>query len=157
MLRDYNEECIGKSNCKKLCDEFGFVNLFDHKYPNHDNFKTYHEFRQKIEQLSFSMTSGSASMPLDHTEAEEWDDEDWGEYEANYLGKKGGKGKGKGGKGGKGGDRPPRRPPTCWKCGREGHRQEACTEAKDKDGVILKKSGDENKHRPERAPGTLRN
>ena len=25
---DWNKECIGKSNSKKLCDEFGLVNIF---------------------------------------------------------------------------------------------------------------------------------
>lgn len=29
ILGDWNEECIGKSNSKKICDEFGFVNIFD--------------------------------------------------------------------------------------------------------------------------------
>ena len=49
LLGDWNEECIGKSNCKKLCDEFGLVDLFAHKYPNHDNFKTYQQGTKRID------------------------------------------------------------------------------------------------------------
>ena len=43
LIGDWNEECIGKSNSKKLCDEFGLVNIFKRKFPNHEKFKTYQE------------------------------------------------------------------------------------------------------------------
>ena len=43
LIGDWNEECIGKSNSKKLCDEFGLVNIFQGKFPNHEKFKTYQE------------------------------------------------------------------------------------------------------------------
>ena len=43
LIGDWNEECIGKSNAKKLCDEFGLVNIFHRKFPNHEKFKTYQE------------------------------------------------------------------------------------------------------------------
>ena len=49
LLGDWNEECTGKSNCKKLCDEFGLVDLFAHKYPIHDNFKTYQQGTKRID------------------------------------------------------------------------------------------------------------
>ena len=35
LIGDWNEECIGKSNAKKLCDEFGLVNIFHRKFPNY--------------------------------------------------------------------------------------------------------------------------
>ena len=41
LIGDWNEECVGKSNLKKLCDEFGLVNIFQKKFPNHEKFKTY--------------------------------------------------------------------------------------------------------------------
>ena len=41
LIYDWNEECIGKSNSKKLCDEFGLVNIYHRKFPNHEKFKTY--------------------------------------------------------------------------------------------------------------------
>ena len=34
---------MGRSNSKKLCDEFGLVNIFHRKHPNHKKFKTYQE------------------------------------------------------------------------------------------------------------------
>ena len=43
LVGDWNEECIGKSNSKKICDEFGLVNIFHGKYPNHEKCKTYQE------------------------------------------------------------------------------------------------------------------
>ena len=43
LIGDWNEECIGKSNSKKLCNEFGIVNIFHGKYPNHEKFKTYQD------------------------------------------------------------------------------------------------------------------
>ena len=43
MIGDWNEECIGQSNSKKLCNEFGMVNIFHGKYQNHEKFKTYHK------------------------------------------------------------------------------------------------------------------
>ena len=43
LIGDWNEECIGRSNSKKLCDEFGLVNIFQGKFPNHEKFKTYQE------------------------------------------------------------------------------------------------------------------
>ena len=41
LIGDWNEECIGKYNAKKLCDKFGLVNIFHWKFPNHEKFKTY--------------------------------------------------------------------------------------------------------------------
>mmetsp|Transcript_56991 Transcript_56991/g.64451 ORF Transcript_56991/g.64451 Transcript_56991/m.64451 type:complete len:119 (-) Transcript_56991:2-358(-) len=35
----WNKECIGKSNSKKLWEEFGLVNIFHGNYPNHENLK----------------------------------------------------------------------------------------------------------------------
>ena len=43
LTGDWNEECMGRSNSKKLCDEFGLVNIFHSKFPNHEKFKTYQE------------------------------------------------------------------------------------------------------------------
>ena len=43
LISDWNEECIGRSNSKQLCDEFGLVNIFHGKFPNHEKFKTYQE------------------------------------------------------------------------------------------------------------------
>ena len=43
LIGDWNEECIGKSNLMKLCDEFGLVNIFHGNFPNHEQFKTYQE------------------------------------------------------------------------------------------------------------------
>ena len=43
LIGDWNEECIGMSNSKQLCDEFGLVNIFHGKFPNHEKFKTYQE------------------------------------------------------------------------------------------------------------------
>ena len=40
---DLNEECIGRSNSKHLCDKFGLVNIFHGKFPNYVKFKTYQE------------------------------------------------------------------------------------------------------------------
>ena len=41
LIGNWNEECIGRSNSKKLCDESGLVNMFHGKFPNHEKFKTY--------------------------------------------------------------------------------------------------------------------
>ena len=41
LIGDWNEECMGHSNSKKLCEEFGLVNIFHEKYPNHKKIKTY--------------------------------------------------------------------------------------------------------------------
>ena len=35
LIGDWNEECMGRSISKKLCDEFSFVNIFHGKFPNH--------------------------------------------------------------------------------------------------------------------------
>ena len=43
LTRDWNEEYMGWSNSKKLCDEFGLVNIFHGKFPNHKKFKAYQE------------------------------------------------------------------------------------------------------------------
>ena len=43
LIGDWNEECIGKLNLKKLYNEFGLVNIFNGKYPNHNKFKKYQE------------------------------------------------------------------------------------------------------------------
>ena len=43
LIGDWNEEYIGRSNSKKLCDEFGLVNIFQGKFPNHEKLKTYQE------------------------------------------------------------------------------------------------------------------
>ena len=43
LIEDWNEECIGRLNSKKLCDEFGLVNISHRKFPNHEKFKTYQE------------------------------------------------------------------------------------------------------------------
>ena len=43
LIGDWNEESIGKSNSKKLCDEFGLVIIFQGKFPNHEKLKTYQE------------------------------------------------------------------------------------------------------------------
>ena len=43
LIGDWNEECIRGSNSKQLCDEFGLVNIFHGKFPNHEKFKTYQE------------------------------------------------------------------------------------------------------------------
>ena len=43
LIGDRNEEYIGRSNSKKLCDEFGLVNIFHGKFPNHEKYKTYQE------------------------------------------------------------------------------------------------------------------
>ena len=43
LIGDWNEECMGSSNSKKLCDEFGLANIFHGKHPNHKKFKTYQE------------------------------------------------------------------------------------------------------------------
>ena len=43
LIGDWNEECIGNSNSKKLYDEFEMVNIFHRKYPNHKKFKTYQD------------------------------------------------------------------------------------------------------------------
>jgi hypothetical protein len=40
IIGDWNEECKGSSSSKKLCDEFGLVNIFDRLYPEHKKFKT---------------------------------------------------------------------------------------------------------------------
>ena len=49
LIRDWNEECIGRSNSKKLGDEFGLVNIFHGKFSNHEKFKTYQEGSTFIE------------------------------------------------------------------------------------------------------------
>ena len=41
LIGDWNEECIGRSNSKQLCDRFGLVNILHGKFPNHEKFKTY--------------------------------------------------------------------------------------------------------------------
>ena len=43
MIGDWNEECMGRSNSKKLCDKFGLVNIFHGKHPNDKKIKTYQE------------------------------------------------------------------------------------------------------------------
>ena len=43
LIGDWNEECIGRSNLKKLCDEYGLVNIFQGKFLNHEKFKTQQE------------------------------------------------------------------------------------------------------------------
>ena len=43
MIGDQNEEYKGKLNPKKLCNEFGLVNIFHGKYANHEKLKTYQE------------------------------------------------------------------------------------------------------------------
>ena len=43
LIGDWNEECIGTSMSKKLCDEFSLVNIFQAKFPNNEKFKTYKE------------------------------------------------------------------------------------------------------------------
>ena len=43
LIGDWNEECMGRTNSKKLCDEFGLVNIFHGKFPNHKKPKTYQE------------------------------------------------------------------------------------------------------------------
>ena len=43
LIGDWNEECIGRSNSKKLCDEFGLMNIFHGKFPNHEKSKKYQE------------------------------------------------------------------------------------------------------------------
>ena len=43
LIGDWNEECMGRSNSKKVCDEFGLVNICHGKFPNHEKFKTYQE------------------------------------------------------------------------------------------------------------------
>ena len=40
LLGDWNEECKGTSTSKKLCEEFGMVNIFERLYPNQGRFKT---------------------------------------------------------------------------------------------------------------------
>jgi hypothetical protein len=40
IIGDWNEECKGSSTSKKLCNEFGLVNIFDRIYPNQKKFKT---------------------------------------------------------------------------------------------------------------------
>ena len=40
LVGDWNEECMGNSNSKKLCNKFGLVNIFHGKYLNHEKFKT---------------------------------------------------------------------------------------------------------------------
>ena len=39
LIGDWNEECIGKSHLKKLCNEFGMVNISHRKYQNMRNLK----------------------------------------------------------------------------------------------------------------------
>ena len=43
LIGNWNEECMGRSNSKKLCDKFGLVNIFHGKHLNHKKFKTYQE------------------------------------------------------------------------------------------------------------------
>ena len=43
LIGDWNKECMGRSNSKKLCNKFGLVNIFHRKFPNHGKFKTYQE------------------------------------------------------------------------------------------------------------------
>ena len=43
LIGDWNEEYIWKSNSKKLCNEFGLVNIFQGKFPNYEKFVTYQE------------------------------------------------------------------------------------------------------------------
>ena len=43
LIGDWNKKCIRKSYAKKLCDEFGLVNIFHSKVPNNEKSKTYHE------------------------------------------------------------------------------------------------------------------
>ena len=43
LIGDWNEECMGRLNSKKLCDKFGLVNIFHGKHPNHKNNKMYQE------------------------------------------------------------------------------------------------------------------
>ena len=43
LIGDWNEECIGKSNSKKLCNKFGLLNIFYRKYPSHEQFKAYQD------------------------------------------------------------------------------------------------------------------
>ena len=40
LLGDWNEECKGTSTSKKLCEEFGLVNIFERLHPNQKRFKT---------------------------------------------------------------------------------------------------------------------
>ena len=49
LIGDWNEECIGRSNSKQLCDEFGLVNNFNGKFSNHEKFKTYQEWSTFID------------------------------------------------------------------------------------------------------------
>ena len=41
LIGDWNEECMGRSNSKQSCDEFGLVNNFHGKFPNQKKIKTY--------------------------------------------------------------------------------------------------------------------
>ena len=44
LIRDWYKECIGESNAKILCDEFGLVNIFSiEEFLNHEKFKTNQE------------------------------------------------------------------------------------------------------------------
>jgi hypothetical protein len=51
-LGDWNEECKGTSASKKLCKEFGLVNIFDRLYPNQKRFKT---MRRGSRPIDFSL------------------------------------------------------------------------------------------------------
>jgi hypothetical protein len=41
LIGDWNEECKGRLNTQKLCDDFGLVNIFQRLYPEQKQFKTY--------------------------------------------------------------------------------------------------------------------
>ena len=41
LIGDWNEECKGRSNTQKLCDDFDLVNIFHRLNPEHKQFKTY--------------------------------------------------------------------------------------------------------------------
>ena len=43
LIGDWDEECVGRSISKKLCNKFGLVNIFHGKFQNHEKFKTYQE------------------------------------------------------------------------------------------------------------------
>ena len=43
LIGDWNEECMGQSNLKKLCDKFGLVNIFHGKYSNHRKIKMHQD------------------------------------------------------------------------------------------------------------------
>ena len=57
LIGDWNDECKGKFK-KKLCKEFGLVNIYHENSQNHEKLKTYQEGEQsltidKIEPLTY--------------------------------------------------------------------------------------------------------